>query len=394
MGSVERAALLQHRGIAVAVAVDYYELLNISRSATEDQIHEAVKNAAREWHNRTEAEDASVRQEAEFRVQNIEAAREILTDQAARAHYDQHLAREGLQQRRTYESDGGDWLDKAKEYLSRGDYRSAAHAAREATQIAGNSAENWWLRSRASVGMDRLEEALYEAQQAADLEAGNADYHFHLGSVAEAMDRHQQALNEYQEAARLAPNVVMHQLAVAGVYLECDMPEQAMPVIEAVHRQHPDDEKANFYLASALLQAAEKVPAKRGNGSYTVTSRQEISKMRELVGRASVLKGLPRETLDEITRISSYLDRMEKRRFHIPWGSSAVQLAGPIRSALGALVVLIVPAVFAISGLFALFQGDFGGFLVGLIFAAVGYGLYKLTWVPQWKVSSRVQRFI
>jgi tetratricopeptide (TPR) repeat protein len=382
-------------GPTVAIAVDYYQLLGIARNATEDQIKNAVKKAMREWRKRTEAADLSVRQEAELRVRNIDAGREVLTNPTRRALYDQQLGREGVQKPATPQSaTGGDWLEKAKEYLGRGDYHSAAYAAREATQMAGNSAEGWWIRSRANAGMNRFDDALYEAQQAAEIDRGNAEYHVHLGDVAEAMERWQQALDEYQEAARLEPDVAMHRLAVGGVYLQNDMPEKAIPIIEAVHRQHPDDENANFYLATALLGAAEEVPARKGNGTYSVTSAAEITKMRDLLRRVQGLRHLPRETLDEVERISAYLARMEKMRFHIPWGGVDSQLAGPVRSAVAVIFGLVVLGAFAFSGLIALFQGSFGGFVFGLISAGGAYGLYRLTWVPQWKVSSRVRRFL
>jgi tetratricopeptide (TPR) repeat protein len=372
----------------MAVAVDFYDVLGLQQSATLEQINDAVRKAMREWRKRTEAADLGVRQEAEVRVKHIEEARETLTDAARRQQYDVRLTREGVEQAKTVDAGSGDWLSKAKEYLARGDYHAAAYAAREAVQVAGNSAEAWWVRSRANAGVDRFDDALYEAQQAVDLERANPDYHFHLGSVAEGMSRWQQALDEFQEAARIDPTVPMYQLAVGGIYLQNSQPEKAVELIEAVHSKHPDDENANFYLATALLELAQSVPTKRTGDEYMVMSAQEISKMRELIGRAAGLKDLPAETRAWIAHIKDYLDRMEKMRFHLPFGQA--KYSGPVASALAVIVIFCFIGLMALGALEALFQGSGGGFLWLIVVGGLAFAWYKLTWVPQWRVSRRV----
>ena len=64
----------------MAVKVDYYDVLGIPRTASDDEIKEGVKKQMRQWRKRTEASDLGVRQEAEMRVKQIEEARAILTD--------------------------------------------------------------------------------------------------------------------------------------------------------------------------------------------------------------------------------------------------------------------------------------------------------------------------
>jgi curved DNA-binding protein CbpA len=376
----------------MAVAIDYYELLGIPRDAVEDQIKESVRKAMREWRKRTEAADLSVRQEAEVRVKYIGEASETLGNPQRREQYNLKLDREGVQKASAKGGDAlqGDWLEKAKSYLARGDYHSAAYAAREATQTAGSSPEGWWIRSRANLGMGRLDDALYEAQQAVEIETNNPDYHFHLGSVAESMSRWNQALNEYQEASRLEPGTAMYQLAVGGIYLQNDAPEKALPIIEAVYKKHPDDENASYYMGMALVEAAEKTPTARASDGYWVTSGDEVTKMRGYLNRSRNLKTTSPEVRSEVIRISGYLDRMEKKRFHAPFGQALYH--GEIRSAITCGVVLLLLGLFAFSGLIALFQGSGGGFVFGLILAGATYWWFKATWVPQWKVNDRMRR--
>ena len=119
--------------------------LSVPRNATGDAINEAVKKAMRQWRKKTEAADLEIRQSAEQRIKQIEEARATLTDPGRRQAYSSKLEREGVKSAEAVPAApaGGTWLSKAKEYVGRGDFHSAAYAAREATQIAPNDADAW-----------------------------------------------------------------------------------------------------------------------------------------------------------------------------------------------------------------------------------------------------------
>lgn len=377
----------------MAVAVDYYSVLNINRDASADQIQEAVKRTMREWRKRTEAADLSVRQEAELRVKRIQEAREILGNAAKRSQYDQQLAREGVARAELPSGtapEGTSWLDRAKGYLAVGDYHSAAYAAREATQNDGQTAEGWWVRSRANAGLDKFDDAFYEARQAVELETTNPEFHFHLGAVSEEMGKWNQALSEYQEAARLDPQTSMYQLAVGGVWAQNGQPDKALPIVEPIYKKNNDDQTAAYYLAMILVDMAERVPRRRDRDSYIVTSREEITQMRAYLARAEAVKHKTDDVRQSIRHVVTYLDDMERKRFQLPAGFLMLGGDGGCAGIVVMGIAVILPLALLLAG-FGAFGSNAPGWGLILLLAAggIGYLWFKMMWVPGWKINAR-----
>jgi curved DNA-binding protein CbpA len=140
--------------------VNYYEILGLPPTVDVDAIEKKVKEELRIWRKRQGSPDLSKRQEAELRMQHLTTAREVLSDPAKRAAYDQKPAtHRDTAARPSGAPGGGDWVVLAEEYLAHNDYHSAAYAAREATQTEGNSALAWNLRARANAGLGLLNDA-------------------------------------------------------------------------------------------------------------------------------------------------------------------------------------------------------------------------------------------
>lgn len=375
----------------MSVAVDYYAVLDVARTADDEQITDAIKVSMRRWRKRAEASELSVRQEAENNIKWIQEARETLLNPNRRQQYDTQLASGGVTKTDNTGTAAGNWLEQAKDHLARGDYHSAAYAAREATHSTGSSAESWWIRSRANAGLGRLDDALYEAQQSVQIEQANPAYHFHLGCLNEEAERWASALSEFQTASQLDPGNPLYQLAIGSVYLSNGLPAKALPIIEPVYRAHPDDETAGFYMASVLIDLAEQVPKIKSEASYVVTSAEEIATMRGYVRRAGAIKGLPPELRQAITHITTYLDKMESKKFSPP-----IPALAPT-SCLGVVLfvaVLLSPVWLVIAGIGAVSGGDSvaGGLFMIALGLGLGYLWFRLSWVPNWKISARAHR--
>lgn len=380
----------------MAVGVDYYDLLNIGRTASTDEINEAVKKQMRQWRKRTEAADLGVRQEAEVRVKLIEEARATLTDQAKRRSYDAELAQGGVRRSEVPASPSGtNWVEQARHFLSVGDYHSAAYAAREATQQSGNTAECWYLRSRANAGLDRYDDAWYEAQQAVQIEGRNAEYHFNAGMVAEEMGRPRQAIEAYKSAARL-DSAPMYELAIGGVLIQQGDHRQALEIISRVYERVPNDPNANYYYGMALIEAAENVPAVRDGESYVVTSPDEIATMRSLLAKARTLNSPDPSMVDGVRHIEQYLESMEKKTFNIAFLGAAIGAGFDGGAGAGCMAIIAIPFLFLIPGIMVLFglatltQGF--GFFFLIVGGLLLTGEYYLFWRPGWKINRSIHR--
>lgn len=372
------------------VFVNYYELLGLPPTADTDTIEKKIKGDVRAWRKRTESSNLATRQEAELRMQHLQAARETLLDPGRRAAYDKRLATAPPSAPRPTAPTGTrDWLSQAEEYLAMNDYHSAAYAAREATRVAGDSPRAWNVRGRANAGLGNLNDALYEVRQATALDPNNTQYHFDLGTVCEQLERWQDALAAYETAARLDPSDHVFRLAVAGVYVQNDLPEKALPIVEEVHRRLPDDELVNNVLAETLSAAAEAVPAYRESGGiYMITSPGEITRMEALLDRAAGLQHLDRAVRDEISRVREYVDGCAKKKYSVPeflarrWDNQFLGWATPVIAPLLTFIFMIV----------AFGQSTGAGMFMLMVFIGVTGGLYVLCWVPQWKANKRLLR--
>ena len=363
--------------------VNFYEILNLPRTASDDTIKEKIKEELRTWRKRQGLPDLGKRQEAELRMQHLAAAREVLLDPTKRAEYDRTLDQQRMHAPQVRTNPGGrNWVALAEEYLAQNDYHSAAYASREATQFEGNSARAWNLRARSNAGLGNLADAAYEAKQAADIEPGNAQFHFDLGGVLEQQQRWDQALVAYETSARIDPNNFLYPLSVAGVYLQNDAPERSMPILEQVARQHPNEELVNFYLANALHDLAEHVPARRNRDSYVITSPEEITKMEALLRRAAALSHGDRDLAAELKRSLDYVESCKQTKFSVPPALFAFGLRGVV-------MAFFLPVICFLGSFSLMADSGLGGFVVLLISSACIFGLVKACWVPVWKRNRR-----
>lgn len=365
------------------VFVNFYEMLSVAPTADAKAIEERIKEETRTWRKRTGSPDLSKRQEAELRMQHLSAARDTLLDAEKRSAYDRRLATQRTEAPR-HSAPTGDrnWVGLAEEYLAQNDYHSAAYAAREATQVEGNSPRAWNLRGRANAGLGNHNDALYEVRQAAEIEPNNAQYQFDMGSVCEQMERWKDALTAYETASRLEPSAILYRVSVAGVYLQNDLPEKAQPMLEELYRAHPADEMVNFYLAGCLHDLAEHVPHQRDDEGYTITSPAEIEKMEALVQRANGLGHNDRDVTANLASITAYIEQCKKTKFGLPpfmrsWSPIAI------------LFVFLVPIIGTLVSLAGTLSGEISALGMLVVFGLWAFGLFKVCWVPMWKQNQR-----
>lgn len=387
----------------MTVPMDYYALLGVSRTASPADVRSAYKLQQRIWRKRaTASSDSSVSGEASRRLALLDEAFNTLSDAQRRTAYDRQAISAPVESPFVPAAvPSGDLIAQAEAYLAVGDYYAAAHAAREATATVGNSADSWFALSRANAGLGHLDDAVYEARRAIDLAPENPECHFNLGTILEEAGKWDNALGEYQQAAQFSPDEPLYQLAIGGVWLARNQPDQALPIIERVYSSARDHEAACYYYAQALIAAAEAVPRDKSKDGYAVTSALEIQRMHDYLSRTASINHLDQETRQTIRDTKAYLQRMEDYTFNIPIGarSTAFSLIDPEMGCMGmflmaAVLVLVglAPLWLVLWGFAAMGSGSVGGgFLLLLIGAGLGYIWYRQIWVPRWKVNARLR---
>lgn len=367
------------------VEVDYYELLDVPRTASEGDIEDASRRATRQWTKRASSPNLDVRHEAETKMQRLREAREaLLSGPERRAAYDRAL-QQGVvpagvptPQPAGAPGVGGsvDWVANARAALAANDYHSAAYAAKEATTVLGGNAESWSLRSRANLGLGRVQDALYEARQATEIEMNNAEYHFNLGNVFEQVKDWPKALKEYQVATQLDPSSFVYPLAQGSVLQQNGLLDESIDMYRRVFANHQDSQPVRYYLASALIEKAESIPALQGTGTYAITSEGEIHPMGMLASEAQQLSRDP-DIQKAAQNILDYVNKQSDMVWCLPTMVSDAPFMW-LGGIVGAFLLGIVISNF--SGIGVLF-------ILGAI--AVAALVIWQSRVPRWKASRR-----
>ncbi|MBR7194285.1 MULTISPECIES: tetratricopeptide repeat protein [unclassified Gordonia (in: high G+C Gram-positive bacteria)] len=365
------------------VEVDYYELLGVTRTASEAEIEQASKRATRQWTKRASSPNIDVRHEAETKMKRLRESREVLLGGAdKRAAYDRALAQgvapASAPSRQPVGAGGQvDWVATAREALANNDYHSAAYAAKEATTVLAGNAESWSLRSRANLGLGRVQDALFEARHATEIEMNNAEYHFNLGNVHEQLRDWVAALKEYQVATQLDSQNFVYPLAQGSVLQQNGLLDEAIDMYRRVFAQHQTVDPVRYYLGIALLEKAETVPKLKGNGRYAVTAEEEIAPMVALASEAQQLSRDP-EIQQEAARILEYLHKQNEMTWCLPTTVSDAPfmwLGGVVGAFLLGVVLMGV-------------SSGIGVLLILASLAAVGLIVWQ-SYVPGWKKSKR-----
>lgn len=111
---------------------DFYSLLGIAQSATDDEVQKAIRQARRKWTTRASHPDAKIRAEAEQAMRDIAEAERVLLNAGSRAEYNRQLEESQRKGRVSdddfplnnveEEPDAVNWTDQADTLMKRGAY--------------------------------------------------------------------------------------------------------------------------------------------------------------------------------------------------------------------------------------------------------------------------------
>ena len=365
--------------------IDLYETLNVSPNADSSEIREAIKRERRLWRKRTGSAELSKKHEADRKMSRLAEAEDVLLDSTKRAEYDRQLVAAPTPARTARPTNTGqiNWLEMALNYIEEGDYRSAAHAAKKVTRERSSSALAWAALSRANAGLGNYDDALFEACQAAKLKPDCAEYQYDLGSIYESMKSWSDALRSYQRGAELDPSNHLFPASMAGVFLQNDLPEKALPIVQALHEEHSDDGLVAWYYALTMRDMAMAVPSVRKDDTYLLTSAEEVEQMESFLRRGMHANHGDKDLETEFLETLRHVEKVRGFTFSTPAFFEGI-------SWFWALLLFLSPLLLFCGGLVIVSQGSAGRGLGAIALGCLaGFGLVRACWVPGWVRNKR-----
>jgi curved DNA-binding protein CbpA len=194
--------------------VNYYEVLGVERSATEQQIRDRFRKLARESHpDRYKGPDKA---DAERRFQTLTEAVNILTNPTRRKQHDSEMA---------IVSKGGavDFVQISKAYMSKGvkaykenDFRGAYENFDLAAKHNEKDAKAWYHVALAAARIPSMtRQAVQAIETAAQLEPVNPTYLRDAGMISKAAGLSAKAERYFEQALQWDPQNVELQSALA-----------------------------------------------------------------------------------------------------------------------------------------------------------------------------------
>lgn len=355
--------------MATTTYVDFYDILEIPETASEDEIRKALRQQRQVWVKKQTTSDLGKRQRAETRVAQLDEAERTLLDATKRSQFNQ-ARKTARPESMPSEEVGADWLTKARHFLEAGQMASANYASREAISNQGSSHEAWSIRAQSSFAMGNWRDAEYEYLETIRLKPDEAEYHFDLGCAYEAAGDPKNALGKFEDALKIEPQNPMYKTAIASIYLKNGVTDRARPIMEEVVREYPDVEAFQYYLAWAIADSYDEYCTTLKDGSYVLTSPEQIARLRQEMTRAKGLNFQDAEMRSHIERRLNSAVEAEKLGWWLPRYGTGENKAWWVLFGVGLLLI-------AAKGIGV------------LVLAVAAFAFYKIYRGPAWKRNAR-----
>lgn len=241
--------------------VDYYELLEISQDASEDEIKKKHREKTRIWNQRVNsAQSLEDRQEADRKVQHLAEAKVILLDANKRQKYNQELEdKKRNKQQSATSSDASqttydyqEMLDDGWESLKSGYVDKALDIAKKLTAKYGDMADAWVLLAQAKFRDRQVDDAIYEYKRAIDLKPTNPDSHLGIAYIYDACNKNDNALYHYQKAVEYG-RAISYRMSLSRFYIKLNQLRNSIDILEQCLRESPEEQEVRDMLAISYL---------------------------------------------------------------------------------------------------------------------------------------------
>lgn len=312
---------------------NYYLLLKVEQSASEDEIRNALQREQRSLVDLANAQDVSRQMEAQQQVKLLDEAELVLLDAARRRDYDARLANHASNHNSQDTSDlpGTDTaVEQVRQLLDSGRVADAVDIAQKTVAADASNAEAWSVLGLAYSQFGEPEKAIQAQKRAIDLRPNEGLYHFALGNVYESSEQWQLALQCYERACAIDDSVLMYLASRGVVLVKTEQYAEGIDILQYCVEKEPDNSSYKWFLATAYAESAHlgwtEVPTATDllePGTYA-TSLYQVQVAQEAVGKAQSLGVDDPELVANVNLLRADIDSMTKRKFIGNWKAAAL----------------------------------------------------------------------
>lgn len=302
---------------------NYYAILDIDRSASDEEIRIAVREQGRRWTKLQGHPNLERRYEAELQVRAISQIDATLTDPGKRAAFDATLpplvsSAPPVHQNRVNPAPreqldippvpDADWLSLAEIACASGRWSDAHDAAVHATTRDPAQRQGWYIMVLTSLQLTEQQAARLEAEQLLRLGPTTAE-HFAVIADAQAGDqRWQDAADAYRRAAQLDGSNPLHAAGQADMYSALGRLDLALPILERIVAANPRMAELQDQLAATLLDDAVGRWTQEDEDRFLTTEEQRRH-TRNVIKRVRRLRIGAAETQERLGQLSSWFNQ-------------------------------------------------------------------------------------
>ncbi|MBD8070713.1 tetratricopeptide repeat protein [Bacillus sp. PS06] len=358
---------------------NFYELIQVDSSISQDELKEKLIEAQRKWLGRTNAPDLKRRQDAERKIELLNEAEAILLDPAKRAQYDKELEASKYQFNTEEQStvdhtnlNADELVDEAWTLLEKGRTADAVVVGKRATEKSSSNPNAWAVLARAHYMWNEFDDAIYEYKKAIDIATNNDVFYYDLSDVymdhprlsdAEKINYAEQLI---RKALSIKPTERAYHFRLAYLARFKGEYDHAIEILKKLIETHGKDpslgnELALNYYNKCLMQMYYK------EGYYSFISKESAETGLVLLREAKIY-ATDRDLLESIQTFIDLGENALKTRF----------LKGRFAG------LAIIPVIWLLTAL------STGSFINIVISGALLYGAWKISRIPVWKDNFEV----
>jgi curved DNA-binding protein CbpA len=238
---------------------DYYKILEVQRGATIEEIKEAYRRLAREYHPDLHPGNPA----AEERFKEICQAYEVLSDSVQRHQYDKQLDPRHKEVHKQGKSPQDYYVRAVSKALER-DYQGAIEDYTKAIELNGNFVEAYVKRGIVRYKIGDARGALTDCNQALRLNPNLSEAYYYRGRARYRLGYTQAAIEAYTQAIAQEPDFAQayYHRGLANNDLK-ELVNAAEDLQKAAELFSEQGDRTGYRLAQDTLQTITGVPLKR-----------------------------------------------------------------------------------------------------------------------------------